>query len=399
VSQEPRAKSRLRVLMLITARDEGGAEILAGGLVRALAGQCAFTVVLPTAEGVGPLAARLSTIASVVRLPLHLASGAWLSVREVRRLSREADVVHVNSGHPASRMGAMVALAASGRSPLVSVEHLAAPLSAISLPPGFAPWAAAMFRVSRRHAAAVVAVSAENAKRLSEEYAIDASRIAVVHGGIDLAPFEVPVDRRLARRRAIGLADDERMVVVPARQAPNKGHRFLVAAARTVVDQVPRVRFVLAGAGGRDPRVARAIDDAGLGARFIHLGFLPHDEMAEVICAAELLALPSLAEGFSLVLLEGMAAGAIVVASAVGGARELIDDGENGYLVPPGDAEALSRALVNGLRLDAGGRQSMVASARARASRFSIAETARKMMAVYEQAIAGAPPNGTGPAI
>jgi glycosyltransferase involved in cell wall biosynthesis len=304
----------------------------------------------------------------------------------VRRLSLEADVVHLNSNHPASRLGAALALAVGRRTPLVSVEHLAAPISAVQLPPGFAPWAAALFRVSRRHAAAVVAVSAENAARLAEDYGIDPSRISVVHGGIDLALFRVPGEHRLARRRAIGVADGERIVVVPARQAPNKGHRFLVAAARTVARQVERVRFVLAGAGEPDPRVARAIEDAGLAAAFTDLGFLPHEEMAEVICGADLLVLPSLAEGFSLALIEGMAAGAITVATAVGGARELIEDGENGFLVPAGDADALAGAILRGLRLEAHERESIAANARSRAARFSIAATAEKMMAVYERA-------------
>jgi glycosyltransferase involved in cell wall biosynthesis len=378
---------RLRVLLLVTARDQGGAEILAEGLVRALIDRCAFTVVLPSADGVRPLAARLSDHARVVALPLERADGAWSANRAIRRLSREADVVHLNSNHPASRSGAVLALAVSRRTPLVSVEHLAAPVSAVKLPFGFAPWAAAMFRFSRRRAAAFVAVSAENASRLTSEYGIAASRIAVVHGGIDLAPFPLPEDRRLARRQAIGVDVDERMVVVPARQAPNKGHRFLIAAARTVMEQVPRVRFVLAGAGGADPRVVRAIDDAGLADHFTDLGFLPHDEMVEVICAADLLVLPSLAEGFSLVLIEGLAAGAITIASSVGGARELIDDGAQGFLVPPGDVDALARAILLGLRLDARDRQELAAKARARAARFSIGATAEKMIAVYERAI------------
>ena len=109
--------------------------------------------------------------------------------------------------------------------------------------------------------------------------------------------------------------------------------------------------------------------------------------MVEVICGADLLVLPSLAEGFSLVLIEGLAAGAVTVATSVGGARELIEDGEHGFLVPPGDVEALAVAILRGLRLDTPDRQEMAARARARAAQFSIAATADKMMAVYERAL------------
>jgi glycosyltransferase involved in cell wall biosynthesis len=377
---------RLRVLLIVTARDLGGAEIHAEGLVHALRDRCAFTVALPSADQLRPLAARLSADARVVTLPLERASGLWTAARDVRRLSREAAIVHLNSNHPASRLGAALALAVSRRTPTVSVEQLGAPVSAVEVPRAFAPWSGALFRVSRRHAAVVVAVSAENARRLAEEYGLDPSRITVVHNGIDLAPFQTPDKGRLARRRTLGVDDDERVVVVPARRAANKGHRFLIAAARAIVDAVPRARFFLAGPGEPDPRVARSIEDAGLASAFTDLGVLPHDRMIEVIRTADLLVLPSLAEGFSLALVEGMAAGAVTVASAVGGARELITDGEDGFLVPPGDVDALARAIVRGLRLDPGEREQLAARARSRAAQFSIAATAEKMMAVYEKA-------------
>ena len=256
----------LRVLMLVTARDQGGAEILAEGLVRALADRCAFTVVLPSADGMQPLASRLSAVARVVTLPLERAAGAWSAIRQVRRLSREADVVHLNSNHPASRLGAMLALAVSRPTPLVSVEHLGAPVSAVALPLGLAPWAAAMFRFSRRHAAAVVAVLGREREPPGQR--LRDRRLAHHRRPRRDRPRAFPAAGRAARgaTKGHGVRDDERMVVVPARQAPNKGHRFLVAAARTVVEQVPKVRFVLAGAGESDPRVARAIEDAGLAA-------------------------------------------------------------------------------------------------------------------------------------
>lgn len=372
--------------MLITARDEGGAEILAGQLVAALQDRCAFTVVVPSVSGMGALAARLSSAARVVPLPLHSARGTLASVAAIRRLAREADVVHLNSNHPASRLAAAAAFAVGTCRPLVSVEHSGTPLSAVELPRWYAPIAGPLFRASRRHAARFVAVSAENERRLAESYGIDASRATVVHNGIDLAPFASSRDRREAGRRAIGAGPADKIVVVAARQAANKGHRHLVEAARTVVARVPGVRFVLAGAGERDPGVALSIGQAGLGHTFHDRGFLPHEEMIDAICAADVLALPSLAEGFPLVLLEAMAAGVIPVSSAVGGAPELIEDGRNGFLVPPGNAEALASAIVRALRLPADQREAVAAAARERAACFSIGATAGKMMEVYRRA-------------
>ena len=79
------------------------------------------------------------------------------------------------------------------------------------------------------------------------------------------------------------------------------------------------------------------------------------------------MALPSLAEGFSVALLEGMAAGAIPVATTVGGAAELITDGHDGFLVPPGEVEPRAAALTRALSLDPQELFAMGARARVRA--------------------------------
>ncbi len=381
------AGRRLRVLLLITARDEGGAERVAEDVVDVLQDQCDFTVVLPSADGVRPLASRLLSRARVVVLPLDRAGRLWSAVSRVRELAREADVVHLNSNHPASRLGAILALAVGRAAPLVSVEQQASSPSAVSLPAWFAPWAGLAFRLSRRRAAVVVAVSNENAGRLADEYGIDPARIVTVYNGIDLSQFDVPAARRRARRRDLGIGDDEHLVVVPARQAPNKGHRFLIAAAPRVLAAHPGTRFVLAGAGGSDPRLREAIEERGLQRAFLDLGFLPHDEMAGTIAAADFLALPSLAEGFSVALIEGMAAGAIPIATRVGGAAELVRDGENGFLVAPADADLLAEALVKALSLDPPDRARFSARARARSAAFSIRATAAGTLEAYRRAL------------
>jgi glycosyltransferase involved in cell wall biosynthesis len=389
IDRPPADTGRLRVLLLVTARDEGGAERVAEDLVRMLGARCDFTVVVPSAAGMGAFASRLSPHARVVRLPLERARGLRQAVARVRQLARGADVVHLNSNHPASRLGVVLSLAVARLAPLVSVEQQASPPSAVVLPRSFEPWARIAFRASRRRAAAIVAVSHENARRLSGEYRIAASRIVTVHNGIDLAEFAVPAGRRRARRAQLGVADDELVVVVPARHAPNKGHRFLVPAARQVVDALPRTRFLLAGAGGSASGVREDIERHGLRSAFLDLGSLAREDMSGTIAASDVLALPSLAEGFSLALIEGMASGVIPVATTVGGAAELITDGEDGFLVPPGEVGPLARALIRALTLAPADRSALAARARARAMSFSIQATADGMLEVYRRAAGG----------
>jgi glycosyltransferase involved in cell wall biosynthesis len=152
-----------------------------------------------------------------------------------------------------------------------------------------------------------------------------------------------------------------------------------------VLDALPQTRFVLAGSGRLDPSLRAAIEHHRMGNAFLDLGFVPHEAMADTLAAADVLALPSLAEGFSVALLEGMAAGIVPVATLAGGAAELIADGEHGFLVPPGEVDPLARALVRALTLDPAERASFAARARDRASAFSIQSTAEKMLAIYRR--------------
>ncbi len=94
--------------------------------------------------------------------------------------------------------------------------------------------------------------------------------------------------------------------------------------------------------------------------------------------------LPSLAEGFPLSVIEALAAGIPVVATRVGGIPEIIEEGRNGFLVPPADAGALARAVIRALELNAVEKALMRQEALDTAARFSLAETARKMHVLYQ---------------
>jgi glycosyltransferase involved in cell wall biosynthesis len=117
------------------------------------------------------------------------------------------------------------------------------------------------------------------------------------------------------------------------------------------------------------------------------LGFVPHEQLGRLYGRAAVVACPSRREGFGMACLEAMAHGRPVVASAVGGLRDLVADGETGLLVPPGDPAALRRAIQQ-LLGDAGLRRRMGAAARERArERFSWEAHAEGMREVYAEAV------------
>jgi glycosyltransferase involved in cell wall biosynthesis len=154
-------------------------------------------------------------------------------------------------------------------------------------------------------------------------------------------------------------------VLYAGRLSTEKGVLELVEAA-------DGIRLVVAGDGPLRERVP--------GAR----GFVPHDELQGLYARAAVVACPSRREGFGVACLEAMAHARPVVAGNVGGLRDLVVDGETGYLVPPGDVQSL-RAALERLLADRDLRRRLGEAGRRRAAeRFSWARTTEATLAAYE---------------
>lgn len=131
--------------------------------------------------------------------------------------------------------------------------------------------------------------------------------------------------------------------------APVKGIEVLLDAFARVVDRHPQARVTIAGR----PESARYLrhlkqraGELGLADRVVFEGEVPAPQLAHLMGRARGLVLPSYSEGLSRVLIEGMLRGTPAISSRVGGIPEIIHDGENGYLVPPGDAQRLAEAIA-----------------------------------------------------
>jgi phosphatidyl-myo-inositol dimannoside synthase len=129
-----------------------------------------------------------------------------------------------------------------------------------------------------------------------------------------------------------------------------KGADELIRAVAQLRAAFPDVFLVAVGGGDDLPRLRRIASDLGVSASVHFLDGLSRTEIAACYAHAEVFALPSTGEGFGLVFLEAMAFSKPVVGAAVGGTTDVVEDGVNGLLVPPGDAEALGHTLSRLLR-------------------------------------------------
>jgi glycosyltransferase involved in cell wall biosynthesis len=147
-----------------------------------------------------------------------------------------------------------------------------------------------------------------------------------------------------ARVRAeLGIASDDLVVGLVAVLRPGKGHDLAVAAVDALRDRFPRLRLLIAGDGPAREDVAGLA--APLGERAVFSGH--RDDVMAVLDAVDVLVHPSLADAFPTVLLEALATGVPIVASAVGGIPEIVEDGRTGLLIrPPLEPDAYATALA-----------------------------------------------------
>jgi glycosyltransferase involved in cell wall biosynthesis len=190
---------------------------------------------------------------------------------------------------------------------------------------------------------AVVSVSAAQAAKVRAAGVAPAC-MATIPNAVGPDAFAPPQPEYAGRLRALLPAPVRHVVGCAARLSPEKGVGRLVAAAAGTPAEVG---FVVFGDGPLRGEIEKQIAALGLGQRFVLAGF--RDDVRRYLPYLDLLAIPSFTEGLPVVLLEAFAAGVPVVASAVGGIPEVLEDGRSGFLVPPADAAALATAIGRAL--------------------------------------------------
>jgi glycosyltransferase involved in cell wall biosynthesis len=218
----------------------------------------------------------------------------------------------------------------------------------------------------------VVAVSHAVARRVVD------SPARVIYAGVDVPPGDPPALRRHGASEII-LGTAGRLVEL-------KGLEYLLNATRILRHEFPALRVEIAGSGPQRARLERAVTQLGLGGHIEFLGWVHN--LRSVLVRWNVFVMPSLEEGFPIAALDAMAAGLPVVATAVGGVPELIENGKTGWLVPPRDAEALAsrlRLLLRNSEL----RLSVGAAAHAHVrDHFSAAQMTENFARLYDELLA-----------
>lgn len=166
--------------------------------------------------------------------------------------------------------------------------------------------------------------------------------VEVVYLGFDFENYAANERARKAVREEFGFSDDDFVIGYVANITPGKGHEQLISAYADVLSTNPKARLFFIGKG-KSQEVDDAVGRLGLGRRIIFAGW--RDDTNACLNAMDLFVQPSLSEAFSQVLIEAMGVGLPVVATDVGGAREVIEDGVSGLIIPPDNIPAMVSAI------------------------------------------------------
>jgi glycosyltransferase involved in cell wall biosynthesis len=348
----------------------------------------------------GPLASRVAGLgipvtpiagtAGSLRLhPLHTPRALLEMSRaalQVHRASRRhgIELVHANS----IRAGIVIGLARLA--PAATVTHVRD-----CLPPGAV--STATMRLIAATATRVVANSRYTAAAVRA--AAPRARLEVVYNPVDLARFDPARLGRAQARAALGSAGDcEVLLGVVAQLSPWKGQDTAIRALALLCEQGVDAHLLLIGSAkflarstrfdneAYVERLRRLVDDAGLHERVFWMG--EREDVPELMRALDVLLLPSEEEPFGRALIEAMALEVPVLATNVGGPGEIVQDGREGYLLPPGRPAEWAQAILRIARSPGGGAE-MGRAGRARVEReFAVEHHVAAMLRVYAAAAA-----------
>jgi L-malate glycosyltransferase len=297
-------------------------------------------------------------------------TAAWRFSRIVRRL--QPDVIHAHDPHGVAMAGLALSFSAGaargGRVPaLVAARRVDFHLKGNS----FSRW-------KYRQVDCFIAAS-EAIRQMLIADGVPADHTITVHEGIDVE--HVTAAPPVNVHETFWLPHHAPVVGNVAALVPHKGQRYLVDAAHLVVQEMPDVRFIVLGEGELREHLEKQVHEHHLEKHVLLPGF--RTDVLGCIKGFDLFAMSSVTEGLGTSLLDAMACGRPIVATEAGGIPEIVEDGVNGRLVPPRDARALARAIVDALK-DEPLRNRMGAAGLARVNeRFTVERMVAETVSVY----------------
>jgi glycosyltransferase involved in cell wall biosynthesis len=310
--------------------------------------------------------------------PVFLNAGKW-DPTVALRVAALASCNGVRLLHATGVKGTLVARVAArliGARTLVHVHDLNDPGAAIS----------ALQRLTAKPTDAAVCVSQAVRELTVRRYHVRPERVRVARNGIPLQALRSAAAGARNRVRAeLDIEPGRPVLAIIGRMHPVKGHRALLAMLPAIVHSCPQAVLLVIGDGPERSACEELARNLGMAEHVRFLG--RRGDVPRLLAGVDLVLMPSQSEGLGLAAIEALAAARPVIAFATGGLPEVVVDGVNGRLVPPGDNEAFASAVIQTLR-DSGRRFSYARGAAASAERFGVETHVQRLIDCYRMTLA-----------
>lgn len=317
----------MRILHIEAGRHLYGGALQVYYLLRGLhaAGVENILVCAPGSE----IGRKCAEIATVVEIPTMGDVDPRLLVGLCRTIRRyRPDVVHAHSRRGADWWGGIAAQLCGVKSVLTRrVDN---------------PESSLLVRLKYSRYDRVVTIS-EGIRQVLLSEGVPEQQLQLIHSVVDLEQYNCPADRPWFEQE-FSLHPGEQTVAIIAQLIERKGHRFLLSGAEQIFAAVPNLRFIFFGQGPQRDAIEADCRTRGLGDKVIFAGF--RDDLPRILPNLDLIVHPALMEGLGVSLLQAAAAGRPMIGARAGGIPEIIRDGVNGYLVPPGEVRALYEKTI-----------------------------------------------------
>jgi glycosyltransferase involved in cell wall biosynthesis len=382
---------KIKIARIITRMDLGGAQRAVLHLSRGLDTR-RFEQMVITGDG-GLLLSELSEISTlkhhvIPEMTRHIGpGGAWRDMRSVRKLCEILRVFRPHIVHTHTPKAGIVGRWAARLAGVPKIVHT---YHGFGFSPQHPLLQRAVYvgleRATARITSQFVAVSDPN-RVLGQSYGIfRREECAVIRSGVDFAEFRAMGIDKAQKKIELGVEPSDKIVGVVASFTPAKAlHLFLEAAAKIAME-IAAVRFVMVGDGSLRPQLEKQAQRLGIGSALRMLGWR-HD-VPELLRTFDVFLLTSLWEGLPRSLVEALLSGVPAVASCVDGIREVVQEDRNGFLVPPGNAEAMAAAVIRLLK-DEPLRKTMGEQARSSVDDFSVQRMLKDYSDLYENISVG----------
>lgn len=227
---------------------------------------------------------------------------------------------------------------------IAKVPHIISSTFAIDLKKGFLR--IMLDRMASRASDSVL-VNAEAVKDvLTKREKVPPSKIVVIYTGIDLGHFKRKSHGVHEGLEEMIKKDDGPIIISVARLHAVKGHIYLLKAMLRILKEKPGAKLVLVGNGPMEKRLKARAQDLGIENSVVFLGVEPNINIPQVLMRSDIFALPSIEEGFPCSILEAMGMEVPSVVTNVGGVREIVKDGETGFIAQTCDPDDLSKVIL-----------------------------------------------------